>query len=632
MRNYSIHFWMLASVLILSPMLHAADVDADSVESVPAVVETTETSAAPNGGSASQQVKSESETAAAEVVEEAWDFSPYRVLVWIVADSDRVNAASVDHSLREYLDRDYSSVFRVTIEDAPAAVRAAAFRNMVNMDYDVLTSADPVLAVKRDHKDAVRIRTAATVAEFVQAVHGTPSGIAALIKRAQAKGDATVTGVAKRLKPVDGDALRVQNMWADASTEAILVNRGMAVMLDKPEAKIVTPPIQGLVSEVIEQYDKIFIARIDVSSVPGQVDVVEMDTLMRFFGPVAGVPVPVNESLGEAIGRGVTKAFAPVVRIDDAGQKSAVGLLRAAGLIVDEESPALVGPGDVLQPMSRKNDRNGDPFMIGAMDWAYLLVTEYEDRSAKMDFYAGRAGGLQGRKNKRTFRTALKVRPFDEGTLLRLHAQGDVDFPLIGYEIYEKELKSTEMTFVGRTDWDGRLNIDKTKDPLRLMYVKNGGAVLARLPMVPGLYQNAVADLQGDDLRLQAEAYIRGVQNSIIDLVAVRELYKARIRMRLQRGEMKEAEELMEALRNQPSNEALASAMGKKQAVFLKLLGTRNANQKRKVDEMFVTTRELLSKHINPILVRELEQDLLKAKKNGGKLPVEKPETEEEEK
>jgi hypothetical protein len=257
------------------------------------------------------------------------------------------------------------------------------------------------------------------------------------------------------------------------------------------------------------------------------------------------------------------------------------------------------------------------------MDWAYLLVTEltgHEGRNVEMNFYAGRAGGLQGRKNNRTFRMALKVRPFEDSTMLRLHLQKDPNFPLIGYELYDKELESTSMTFIGRTDWNGRLLIEPSDQPLRLLYVKNGGAVLARLPIVPGLYPNVVADLSGDDMRLQAEAYIRGVQNSIIDLVAIRELFKARIRMRLERGEMKKAEDLLNALRSQPNSDKLYDEIGKKHADFINQLG--NGNQRRKVDEMFSTTRELLARHITPRLVQDLETDVMAAAKNGGKLPT----------
>jgi hypothetical protein len=191
---------------------------------------------------------------------------------------------------------------------------------------------------------------------------------------------------------------------------------------------------------------------------------------------------------------------------------------------------------------------------------------------------------------------------------------------MIGYELYEKELYSKKMTFVGRTDWDGRMRVEPSEDRLRLLYVKNGGAVLARLPIVPGLHALDVADLSGDDTRLQAEAYIRGVQNAIIDLVAVRELFKARIRLRLERSEMPKAEALMVALRDQPSNEVLANDMGKKQTYFNNLLKS-SPNQRAKVDQMFSVTRDLLTTHINGKLVSDLEAELRAAAKNGGKAP-----------
>ncbi len=558
-----------------------------------------------------------------ETEQEPWDYSPYRVLVWIVSDDPKVNAATLDESLRQYLDLDFAAIWRIDIADAPTAIRTAINRELDSLSYDSISASDPVIAVKRDHPEAVRIRVASNVGAIVKKVLGTQGRIDEVKRRAAEFGNEQMDGVAERLEVVDGDELAVQERWNQKETEAILVSRGMALTLNNPDAKLVAPPIAGLVGQAVDSYDKIFLVRIDQQRMPSEVSVVEMDTLMRHFGPTATELSFDAQGLFAAVGRAVTRAFAPVVRIDDAGQRNAVGLLRAGGLILDENSPANVGQDDVLEPMTRKDDRNGKPILIGAIDWAFLYVTEVDGHKLKMDYYAGRPGGLQGRKNKRTFRTALKVRPFDDATLVRLHAKGDVNFPLIGYEIYEKELMSTDMTFVGRTDWNGRLLVAKTDKPLRLLYVKNGGAVLARLPLVPGLTPTEVADISGDDMRLQAEAYIRGVQNAIIDLVAIRELFKARIMLRLKsgkEGDMKKAEELLEALRSQPTNERLATDMGKKQDMFVKAIG-RNANQRGKVDEMFKITRDLLSKHINPKMINDLELNVIAARKNGGKLP-----------
>jgi hypothetical protein len=409
-----------------------------------------------------------------------------------------------------------------------------------------------------------------------------------------------------------------------------LTTQGKAAEFTQPKSRTLAVPSTQLFSKTIDQYDKIFFVRMRRQQSIPDVTVIEMDTLMRHFGAPAILEFENPKTDADRIVSAITEVFRPILRIDEAGQKNATGLVRAGGLIVDPKSPAALQVGDILEPMIRMNDRNGIPFMIGPLDWSFLITTQADTRIAKTDFWTGRSAGLQGRKNDRTFRMALRVRPKGRSSELRLHAKGDPKTPLIGYEIYEKNLDSekSQFDFVGRTDWDGRLQIDPTKKPFRLLYVKNGGAILARLPIVPGLHQRDVADIIGDDDRLRAEAYIKGVENAIIDLVAIRELYKTRIRLRLERGDMKVAEELMRGLSAQPTSAELSDALGKKQSDFLKEI--KNKAQQKKIDIMFSATREMLSQFINPKLELDLEQDILTAKKNGGKLPV-KQEKEKEE-
>ena len=127
--------------------------------------------------------------------------------------------------------------------DAPRAVVNAANRNMAGMNYDSITAADPVLAVKRTHKDAVRIRVPENVAQYVTKIYGTEERINEVKRRAALLGDETVSGVEKRMEIVDGDAIAVSNLWAEEETEAVLVSRGAARSLDDPEAKVVLPSL-----------------------------------------------------------------------------------------------------------------------------------------------------------------------------------------------------------------------------------------------------------------------------------------------------------------------------------------------------------------------------------------------------
>lgn len=584
----------------------------------------------PNGDAAVQtdpasETDPDAEVETKEV--QPFDFDPYRTLIWVASDSPRVCADTLRDDLQKVLDRDFHAVWRTKIEDAPMSVASMAMRVLSEVNFDTLAATDPVIAVKRSHGDAVRIRFAGDVGRYASSILTTTGRMEEIRARLAGDPDSPKNAWLRILHAIEGDAVALKDAWAKEDTEAILVSRGMAETLTEPEAKIIVPPITGQVIDAAEAYDKIFIVRIRTATSPMKVESVEFDTLMRYFGDTSQATVSSFNLLPEVVGATLRDVFAPVARIDDAGKSNAVGLVRASGLVTDKNSPALVDVGDVLVPMVRKDDRNGNPISIGPLDWAYLLAKELDGRRVKMDFHAGRAGGLQGRKNARTHRVGLRIRPRKDQTLLRLHAKGDPNQPLIGYEIYEKELEGKSMTFIGRTDWNGRLDVEPTDEqPLRLLYVKNGGAVLARLPMVPGHHEKMVADLGGDDMRLQAESYIRGVQNSIIDLLAIRELFKARIMMRLERGDLEPAEELLEVLRNQPTNERLANDMGKRQSEFIKAIG-KNANQQRKVDEMFSVTREMLTKHINPKLVRDLEEAVIVAKENGGKLP---PKSDEE--
>ena len=605
-----------------------AEVTPDSIDAAVADPVALE-SEIPSADAAAMSSSSGGSPIVTEVIEERpeepppFDYAPYRVLIWLATDNPSIDAESVREELMDYLDRDFFSIWRTSIADAPPAVATMAGRDLASLDFDVIAASDPVIAIKRTHKDSLRVHFAGDAGRFMNSIQGTKGRVQDIIDRIEKDPEYEATPAKfkwkDKLVPIDGDAVAVQELWKEEATEALLVSRGMAETFDDPKAKLIVPPIQGQVVEAIEQFDKIYIVRLQTQTSPMSVQVTELDTLMRHFGSVMSMNVASQGFMPQVIGAAVRQAFSPVVRIDEAGQKSATGLVRASGLALDKKSPARVQVGDVLLPLVRKDDRNGKPMTIGPLDFAYLITTEVEGNKAKMNFHAGRMGGLQGRKNNRTHRMGVIVRPRLEETTLRLHAKGDANQPLIGYEIYDKELEGKSMTFVGRTGWDGTMTVDKTDSPLRLLYVKNGGAVLARLPIVPGHHPMAVADLAGDDMRLQAEAYIRGVQNVIIDLIAVRELFKARIMMRLKKGELKDAEELLELLRNEPSNERIANDMGKKQTDFLKAIG-RNANQQAKVDNMFSTTRKLLSKHINPKLLNELEDAMILAKKNG-KLP-----------
>lgn len=548
-------------------------------------------------------------------VETPFDYDPYKVLIWWVCDDPAMPVEIIADELAMNLERDFFALWRTTIQTAPPSVATLARRDLSRLSYQSLIAADPVFAVRRDHPEANRLRTFNNMIEFVETISTDRWRRDAMINTLQSAnptaGEQLGGKFAISNEPID-------QVWKRDGTEAVLTSRGIAESFDEPKAKLIDPPAGDFVANQIEPFDKIFIVRLSTDSPQPEVTVVEMDRLMRHFG--APIVEPVGElvtSRIDVVASAIRESFRPIVRIEEAGRKTASGLVRGGGLIVEDDNPGRIQVGDILEPMLRKEDRNGVPFVVGPLDWSFLVTTKADNRLVDMDFWSGRTGSLQGRKNNRTYRHGLRVKPRGRGSELRLHAKGDVDQSLVGYEIYDKDLETDKTSFVGRTDWKGTLQIEPSDGPFRLLYVKNGGAILARLPIVPGLHQRDVANLVGDDERLQAEAYIKGVQNSIIDLVAVRELFKARVQLRIERGEIDKAEELMLALSQQPTSRELNDAIGKRKVVFLKSI--ENKSQLKKVDEMFSTTQDLLGKFINPKLVQDLEVEFLAAKRKKDK-------------
>ncbi len=559
---------------------------------------------------ASQTPASIAQDAAApiEEVKLPWDYDPYKVMIWVAGvDSDTLDS-EWKTPLLSYLDRDFKSLWRTEIVQAPAGLAAVAKRNFAGTEYGVLTADDPVMVMKRDHPNAARIRLPSDVTANIKEILVEQSHADSVVKRAIEAGNPELHGMIPKFTPVPGDLFQLQKRWSEKETEVMLLPRGMALSL-KPQPKLIELDVSGRMGELFSNYDKIFLVLVEQETMNTKLSVREFDCLMRLPGPVMTQTVVDSTTLPTTVGRMVTDAFAPVIRLDDVGDKVTEGRIRAGGLIMDPASPAAFNKGDWVQPVMRKNERTGEPQMVGIIDWTYLIITEQEEARVKLEMHSGRAGALKGQRNSRTIRAALKIRPVFENTTLRLHAKGNSQQPLVGYDVYEKSISAGTYDFVGQTDWDGRLLIEKTASPLRLLYVKNGGAVLARLPVVPGQSKLEVADLVGDDIRLQAEAYIRGVQNAIIDLVAIRTLFASSIRSNIKKGNFAKALEQLDKLRKEPSYEKLANDMALKQNTIT----SRNRSEQAKIQNMFAETRTLLVKHINPTIVRELESELTAA-------------------
>jgi hypothetical protein len=198
-----------------------------------------------------------------------------------------------------------------------------------------------------------------------------------------------------------------------------------------------------------------------------------------------------------------------------------------------------------------------------------------------------------------------------EATTLHLQTRGNNSRPLPGYEVFAKLPNSDEdAQLVGLTDGAGNLTLPQSDPPLRVLYIRNGGQLLARLPLVAGVEPLVSAKVPDDELRLQAEGIVLALQSRVMDLTARREILAARIRARIKAGQLAEAGQLIEELRLMETRADLVKELD---AQRQQVRSSERLTQAR-IDKLLSNGRGLLTKFLDPRLPEVLTAELEKAR------------------
>jgi hypothetical protein len=153
------------------------------------------------------------------------------------------------------------------------------------------------------------------------------------------------------------------------------------------------------------------------------------------------------------------------------------------------------------------------------------------------------------------------------------------------------------------------------KIPLYLYYIKNGETLLARLPIITGYRELEKAELPDDRRRLQAEAFLKGLQGEVLDLVVRRKILDARIRKKMEEGKLDEASTLLDELKKVKTYDGLSAQIQNIQRRATATdTGRIPAPVAERIDKMIDMTRVLMQKYLQDDIVRELEVKLIEKK------------------
>lgn len=486
----------------------------------------------------------------------AWEYRPYQIAVWLVFDGGSPHAAGILGELTDWLPRRSEAVlgaaWQMEVQEAPA--KLASRPDLAEMPF-----------------------------------------------------------------------LTWENLFSDASAES-----GEAELGD------------------VEAKDKVFLVRLTNVGGMTEVFVREIDVRTRQVGPPIQGHSACRATLPLAVWDALMAGFSPLARIERVDDQEVTARLRAGGLWISpmaarepsggesssevstqqEFPPPWLAEGAAFRPILRRNQRDGrpEPGGIQPLAWTLLEVRQREGLLLRCRLHSAFRSSLPPRGSARLERLALAVQPTAPSTTLVLQSRGE-GRPLVGYELYlardaAGDLKeadgnasqaggpSADVRQVGVTDERGQVTIAGGERRVKNLLVRHGQQLLARLPVVGGQPGPLVVELPNDDPRLVAEALAQAVTVRSLDLVALREVFAARLRAQAKAGQPEEARQLLEAFRRLPSRADLTRELER----FRQQISSPDRLTQARIDRVFVEAQKvLLQRPLSDELVTELARELASA-------------------
>ena len=372
-----------------------------------------------------------------------------------------------------------------------------------------------------------------------------------------------------------------------------------------------------LLPEDFRDFDKIMLLSVNTGPVGYRVSAREFDVRTQVFGSVAELPVAQASKLRDASFAAVWRAFAPLARIAESKGKDVTLRLRAGGLPMRDKTLVGARKGDIFRPLVRYIDRDGKLRRVIEVPWTFLAVEKIEPRGFKCKLHSAMHSPLTGRRRGRVEQLALAVRSVGKSTRLSLKARTEPHQPLCGYDVLARPGDSKKTTLVGRTDGHGNVTIPSVEEsPLRILVVKCGGVLLARLPIVPGLSPSLSAEVPDVDKRLEAEGFVTGVQEELIDLVTRREVLIIRAQKHIADADWEKARVAVNELRSLQTRAEFRRILEREQ----EKISVKDNWTKKKIDILFGDTQKLLNKFLDSEAIEKIarEVSLAREKSRGG--------------
>ena len=292
--------------------------------------------------------------------------------------------------------------------------------------------------------------------------------------------------------------------------------------------------------------------------------------------------------------------------------------VKAAGLPIRDPNLKLLRPGDVFRPLVRYNNRDNKFIKATQAQWSLCVVEKIAPEEVRCRVYTGHARRKCRRKAKggpSRSRCACNLPAAPPRSCCNRESNRRNRWPAATCMLIRPTRKTPWRWSAKPTARAACSSRRFRARSMRVLLIKDGTALLGKLPIVPGLERQIIAPIPNDDQRLGAEGFITGLQEELFDLVAREKILAAMAHIRIESKQFDKAAELIDELRRLPTAQQFDMRLVAEQ----ERLATNDASMQKKIDMLMGDTRQLIDKWLDPQVIDDLEHDLRDARAAGDK-------------
>jgi hypothetical protein len=296
-------------------------------------------------------------------------------------------------------------------------------------------------------------------------------------------------------------------------------------------------------------------------------------------------------------------AFAPLARIENIEGSAVTIRLRAGSIARRDSGLPIVQPGMAFRPVLVAGTSPGE---ITPIAWTWLWPGKVDAPLVECRLETGLKSPSITDFHPLRERLALGVSPAGAAVRLKIVAPGDKPAGQPGLDIFSTAPGAAAEEFVGRTDRSGVVRIPSGNQALRILLVKQGNQLLARLPLMPGLERETLVAVSSDSGHLAAERFLLATRDVLVDTSAQRELLVSRIRSHMERDEADKARKLQAQLKGLPTAERLMAEIDTQE----RQLWPKGKPASGPLVNDFTELRALVQKHLAKQPIDDLDAEL----------------------